>query len=256
MNRAAALLVLGLAGSPVAAGPPPARPLTVTPGALSIMTGQCNGRDLVVGLVNTTRKPIYADAALEADPALHLPRRLISSWLPPGYTRSVPVAVRAAPGAGTGTHHVRVSGGGTSIDVPVRVSAPPPGADLMRLAARVSASSARATGPACAAIDGKTETIWNDATGKRWPDWWQLDWDASHRVSRVEVVTTAEWGLRDWDVQVAVPNGWATVRSVRGNTAVRNVAIFAARRTKSVRIVTLAGNAVNDQSRLAEVVIR
>ncbi|MBB4741067.1 hypothetical protein BJY16_004526 [Actinoplanes octamycinicus] len=220
------------------------------------MTGQCNGRDLLVHLTNTTTKPIYADAWLAADPALHLPRRLISSWLPPGYTRKVPVAVRAADRTKPGTYHLRISSAGTSVDVPVKVSAPPPDAGLMRLATRVTASSARATGPVCAAIDGDPGTIWNDATGKRWPDWWQLDWDRPRRISRVEVVTTAEWGLRDWDVQVAAPDGWVTVRSVRGNTAVRHITRFAPRRAAAVRIVTLAGNAVNDQSRLAEVVIR
>ncbi|BCJ46838.1 hypothetical protein GCM10010168_36400 [Actinoplanes ianthinogenes] len=249
MSWTAGLMVLGLIGGldPVVAEPP----------SLAIMTGQCNGRDLVVRMTNSGKTPTYADTELSADPAVHLPRRLISSWLPPGYTRSVPVAVRAADGARPGTYHIRISGtGGKVTVVPVTISTPPAGADLMRLAARVSASSARAGGPVCAAIDGNAGTMWNDTTGKRWPDWWQVDWDQSQRISQVEVVTTAEAGLRDWDVQVAVPAGWATVRSVRGNTAVRNIAKFTPRRSKAVRIVALAGNGVNDQSRLAEVIIR
>jgi hypothetical protein len=242
-----ALLAAAMAGAPVGVT------VTAGPSPLAIETGPCNGRDLTVGLTNDGDVPIYADVRLEASPGLHLPRRLISSWLPPGYTRSVPVAVGATT---PGTYHVRITGTGRRVDVPVTVTAPPADASLMKLATRVTASSARAGSPACAAIDGRSDTMWNDTTGKRWPDWWQLEWARSHQVSRVEVTTTADWGLRDWDVQVAVPGGWATVASVRGNTAVRHTARFAARRTTAVRIVTLAGNAVNDQSRLTEVTIR
>ncbi|KUL31915.1 discoidin domain-containing protein [Actinoplanes awajinensis] len=225
--------------------------VSVDPGALAITTGQCNGSDLVVRMTNDGPEPIYADAFLEAPAALHLPRKMISSWLPPGYTRSVPVAVRAATGTPAGVYHVRVSGK----DVPVTVREPEPSADLMRLASRVSASSARAGSGACAAIDGDPATMWNDGTGKRWPDWWQMSWDRAQVVGKVEVVTTASWGLRDWDVQVDAGAGWSTVASVRGNVAVRNLSIFPSLRVKSVRIVTLAGNTVNDQSRLVEVIV-
>ncbi len=226
------------------------------PGPLAITTGQCNGRDLVVRLTNDGTSPIYADAVLSAPSALHLPRTLISSWLPAGYTRSVPVAVTAATGTAPGTYHVSVTSNGRTGDVPVEVFAPPAGAGLMTLASRVTASTARAGGSACAAIDGDPATMWSDTTGKRWPDWWQMDWTASQRVSSVEVTTTKDWGLRDWDVQVAVPGGWATVASVRGNVSARNLTRFTPRRTMAVRIVTLAGNTVNDQSRLVEVIIR
>lgn len=227
--------------------------LVVDPGTLAITTGQCNGGDLTVRLTNTGTRPVYADARLSASRALHLPRTLISSWLPPGYTASVPVAVTATR---PGRYHVRVTRNGHVVKVPVEVSAPPADASLMRLATTVTASSARAGSSACAAIDGRADTMWNDSTGKRWPDWWQLGWATSHQVSGVEVTTAEGWGLRDWDVRVAVPGGWSTVAAVRGNVLVKNVVNFPPRWTGSVRIVTLAGNAVNDQSRLVEVVIR
>jgi hypothetical protein len=227
--------------------------LAVAPGHLAITTGQCNGRDLTVRMTNTGTEPIYADTTLAAPAALHLPRTLISTWLPPGYTHDVPVAVT---GNRPGTYHVRVSSRGRTIAVPVTVTEPPASADLPRLASRVTASSARAGGSACAAIDGKLATVWSDTTGRQWPDWWRIDWESPHRVSRVQVTTTATWGLRDWDVQVGVPGGWTTVASVRGNTAVRRTSVFPPRRTRSLRIVTLAGNTVDDHSRVAEVVIR
>ncbi|GIF16083.1 hypothetical protein [Actinoplanes teichomyceticus] len=230
--------------------------LAADPATLAITSGPCNGRAVTVRMTNDGPAPVYADAVLAASPGLHLPRRLISTWLPPGYTRSVPVMVSAAVGTRAGVYHVRVSGGGRRIDVPVTVTAPAPDAALVRLAARVTASSARASGGVCAAIDGDPGTMWNDATGRRWPDRWQLAWDRPHRVGLVRVVTTARGGLRDWDVQVAVPAGWETVAAVRGNTAVEVTSTFAARRATAVRIVTLAGNGAGDQSRLAEVVIR
>ncbi|GIF03815.1 discoidin domain-containing protein [Actinoplanes siamensis] len=231
-------------------------PVAVDPGTLAITTGQCNGGDLTVRLTNTSDEPVYADATLDAPAALHLPRSLISTWLPPGYTSDVPVAVTAATGTPPGTYHVRVRGRGRAVDVPVEVTAPPPGAGLLALASRVTASSARAGSPACAAIDGRLDTMWNDTTGRRWPDRWQLDWQSPHRIGEVEVTTTADRGLRDWDVQVAAAAGWVTVASVRGNSATRTVSAFTPRTTDAVRVVTLAANGVNDQSRLVEVVIR
>lgn len=260
MIRAAVALLLtvpggGAAVSGAAVTAPGA--VAVAPSALAITTGQCNGRDLTVLLTNPGPEPIYADATLAAPPELHLPRSLISSWLPPGYTLRVPVAVT---GTRAGSYPVTVVSNGHTIEVPVTVTPPAPDADLMRLAARVTASSARAGGSACAAIDGRADTMWNDTTGKRWPDWWRLDWASAHTISRVEVTTTADWGLRDWDVEV-LPSSlsspvWTIVASVRGNTATRNIARFAPSSATAVRIVTLAGNTVNDQSRLTEVVIR
>ncbi|AEV83726.1 coagulation factor 5/8 type domain-containing protein [Actinoplanes sp. SE50] len=226
--------------------------ITVAPATLPITIGQCNGGTITVKLTNHGKTPIYADASLSADPALHLPRSLITTWLPAGYTSSVPVAVRATR---AGDFRVRVTAGPSRVEVPIRVGTPAPGAALTRLASRVTASSARAGSPACAAIDGRADTMWNDTTGKRWPDWWQLDWDTAHRVSRIAVTTTADGGLRDWDVQVAVPTGWQTVDSVRGNRSALKISTFTARATTAVRIVTLAGNGVNDQSRLVDVAI-
>ncbi|WP_436519579.1 galactose-binding domain-containing protein [Actinoplanes sp. HUAS TT8] len=240
---------------PATAGFAP-RPATPGSAPLSVTTGQCNGRDLVVRLSNPGRKAIYSDTTLAAPGELHLPRTLISSWLPPGYSTTVPVVVTAATGTRPGIYHVRVTSAGRTVDVPVRVSAPAANAGLMALASTVTASSARAGSTACAAIDGKADTMWNDTTGKRWPDWWRIDWPSAHQVSAVEVTTSKNWGLRDWDVQVAGPGGWVTVASVRANALDRKMTTFAPRRTTALRIVTLAGNAVNDQSRLVEVVIR
>ncbi|MDI6102136.1 hypothetical protein QLQ12_26305 [Actinoplanes sp. NEAU-A12] len=242
---------------------PPASPapdpvhLAVDPKNLPITTGQCNARNLSVRLSNTSGQPVYADAHLSAPPALHLQRTLVSTWLSPGYTRAVPVRVSAATGTPAGTRLVRVSSGGQRVDVPVTVTAPATSAPLTSRAARVTASSFRAVTPICGAADGDPVSLWADSTNRRWPDWHQLDWDVGITASRVDVVTlpAAQGGLRDWDVQVWADGAWQTVAAVRGNTAARVNSTFTPRVTKAVRILTLAGNGLGDQSRIVEVAV-
>jgi hypothetical protein len=240
--------------------------VTVTPEKLSIATGQCNGEDLSVRLTNPGDEPVFADARLSADDALHLPRRLISTWLPPGYTRTVPVTVSAAAGTPAGTYTVRVKNGGERLDVPVTVAPPVPSENLARSASRVTASSARAGLLACGAVDGDADparwwkgTGWADATGKQWPDWYRITWETPQRIGRVELTTvdSAEFpvdrfGLRDWDVQVATNDGWETVARVRGNRAATVTSRFAERRSTEVRVLTYAANGTNDWSRVVE----
>ncbi|MEU8616174.1 hypothetical protein AB0C29_50160, partial [Actinoplanes sp. NPDC048791] len=108
-HRAAALLAVvatAVCGpAPATAGPPRTGVrLSVGPETLPITTGQCNGGQLLVRLTNSGRTPVYADAVITAPEALHLPRRLISTWLPAGYTRTVPVAV-SAPAGTPGPQH-------------------------------------------------------------------------------------------------------------------------------------------------------
>lgn len=252
MKTTAALLCALLQASPA---PEPVH-LTVDPGTLAVTTGQCNARDLSVRLGNTTTEPVYADAWLSAPKALHLQRTLVSTWLPPGHRSGVPVRVSAATGTPAGQHLIRVTSGAQRVDVPVTVTAPPATAPLTRRAARVTASSFRAVAPVCGAADGDPVTFWADGTNRKWPDWHQLDWDTAVTARRVDVVTfpAGDGGLRDWDVQVW-SGQWQTVATVRGNTATTVTSTFAARSTKALRILALAGNGLGDQSRLVEVVV-
>jgi hypothetical protein len=250
MNTVAALLCVLLPASPA----PDPVDLTVNPRSLPVTTGPCNARNLSVRLANTSDQPVYADAALTASDALHLQRTLVSTWLPAGYTRAVPVRVGAATGTPPGDYMIRVSSGDQHTEVPVTVTAPAPTAGLTPRATEVTAASFRAANPICAAADGDPATFWSDGTNRYWPDWYQLDWRTPVTVSRVEVATPAEGGLRDWDVQVWA-GGWQTVASVRGNTATARSSAFPARPTTAVRILTLAANGVNDLSRIAELTV-
>lgn len=253
MRTTAALLCALLPALPA---PDPVH-LTVEPASITLTTGQCNAQNISVRLANTSGRPVYADARLSAPGPLHLQRTLVSTWLPPDYTRAVPVRVSAATGTPAGTRPIRVTGGGRHLDVPVTVGAPPATAPLIRRAARVTASSFRAVSPVCGAADGDPATLWADATNRHWPDWHQLDWDTGITARRVDVVTlpAVQGGLRDFDVQVWVESTWQTVATVRGNTDTTVSSTFAPRTTKAVRILTLAGNGLGDQSRIVEVAV-
>ena len=273
-HRLAALLAIvavTMGGAAPAAAAPPATgvQLTVDPQTLPIATGQCNGGRLLVRLTNRGPAPVYADAVLTASEALHLPRRLISTWLPAGYTRTVAVPVVAATGTAAGAYAVSVTSGEQRVDVPVAVSPPLPSPNLARSAARVSASSSRAGFLVCGAVDGDADpahwgygTGWADGTGRQWPDWYQLTWATPQRLSRVDIATvnsaefpTARYGLRDWDVQLATAGGWRTVAEVRGNTAATVSSTFPAQHTDALRIVTYGANSANDQSRIVELTV-
>ncbi|GAA3933240.1 hypothetical protein [Actinoplanes auranticolor] len=269
-HRAAALLVIAataLCGpAPATAGPSRSGVRLSVDRATLPITGQCNGGELRVRLTNRGPAPVYADAVLTAPAALHLPRRLISTWLPAGYTRTVPVAVSAPAGTPTGTYTVSVTSGEHRVAVPVVVSPARPSADLARSAVRVSASSSRTGFPVCGAVDGDADpahwghgTGWADGTGRQWPDWYELTWSGPRQPARVTLTTvgsaqfpTARYGLRDWDVQLATAAGWRTVAAVRGNTAVTVTSTFPRQRTGALRIVTHAANGLNDQSRIVE----
>jgi hypothetical protein len=276
VDRAAAALLAVVAfavcgSTPAAAADPPAAELqlTVEPDTLSIATGQCNAGQFLVRLTNRGPDPVYADAVLTASDTLHLPRRLISTWLPAGYTRTVPVTVSAATGTPAGTYAVRVASGDQKADVPVTVSPPQPSPNLTGSAARVSASSSRAGYLVCGAVDGDADpthwghgTGWADATGRKWPDWYELKWDSPQQLSRVDIATvnsaefpTERYGLRDWDVQVPTADGWRTVVEVRGNTAATFSSTFPTQPTDTLRIVTYAANGANDQSRIVELAV-
>ncbi len=61
------------------------------------------------------------------------------------------------------------------------------------------------------------------------------------QIDRVQLFTTSGYELRDYDIQLRIGGGWATVQSIRGNTAVQRDHRFAARFADSVRVVGISG---------------
>lgn len=238
------------------------------PTQLGIETGQCRGGSFNVLMTNTGDTPVYADATLSAPGVLELQRTMISTYLPAGYTRDVPIPVTSPLGTEAGTYRVRVESGASkaTLRVTVTPSAPDPSGNLALSATKVSASSTHQRFKLCGAVDGdadsshwSTSTGWNDATSRAWPDWYRLQWDTPQTVGRVRMQTldstanpASRYGLRDYDVQVLSGSEWQTVASVRGNTQGLINSTFTPVQTTSVRILALASNGANDYSRIVE----
>jgi hypothetical protein len=249
----------------------PSATITPTPAQLSLPSSPCFAAPVELGIGNDHPEPIYADVRIEADPPLELSRRAVSSYLPPGYVLPVSVDVSAPDGTPPGEYALRARSGRRSTVVPVTITDAADHPNLA-VAATVSASSTNSAYPPCGAADGNRDsadwgstTGWNDDTNGVYPDWLELRFDAPREVATVEVVTldsaqypAAEWGLRDWDVQVLRDGAWVTVAEVRGNTAgaVRST-LSPPVTTEAVRVLTFAGNRIGDYdySRIVEVEI-
>ncbi|SDS61350.1 hypothetical protein [Actinoplanes derwentensis] len=231
--------------------------LTVDPSSLMVITGRCNARDLAVRMTNTSEIPVYADAILSASPALHLQRQRITTWLPPGQTRTVPVRVSAPSSSSDIAGEVIVTSGTQRVTVAVTVTGPSSGADLTSRATRVTASSFRAAGPVCAGADGDPATWWIDGTNRVWPDHYEVAWATPFHPCRVVVGTlpATQGGLRDWDVQIWSDETWLTVDTVRENTATTRTSTLPPIPTTAVRIRTLAANGADDQSRITDLLV-
>jgi hypothetical protein len=217
---------------------------------------------------NTGKTAVYADAFLDATGPLTLSRKLVSSYLPPGYTLKVPIDVNAPRGTAAGTYSIEITAGDQKLSLPVQVGEPP--ADTSGNLARfvpVSASSEHLpVYPACGAVDGDRDsehwaktTGWNDATKGNFPDWLQVTFDQPQTVGRVDLYTlnskqypAARYGLKDWDVQAQVGGAWQTVAEVRDNVAGLKSSTFTPVTATAVRILALASNEGPTYSRVVE----
>lgn len=145
--------------------------------------------------------------------------------------------------------------------------------------ATASASSTyNANYPAAAAIDGNRTGAgwgagtggWNDANSGVFPDWLQVNFNGSHVLSSVTVVTLQDnypspaepdaamtfsaFGMTAFDVQVWNGSSWTTVGSVTGNDKVMRNVTFAPVAASAIRIV--CNNALSNYCRLVEVEAR
>lgn len=79
--------------APTQAAPAPEISVATDVDHLDILNAPCSGGKITVSLTNNGKKPIYADALLNA-PDLDLTSRMISTYLPAGYTYTEQVQVR------------------------------------------------------------------------------------------------------------------------------------------------------------------
>lgn len=217
---------------------------------------------------NTGKTAVYADAFLDAPAPLTLSRRLVSSYLPPGYTLKIPIAVNAPRGTAPGKSSITVKAGDQTLTLPVDVGEAP--VDTTGNLARyvpVSASTEHLPNyPACGAVDGDRDsehwgktTGWNDSTRGNFPDWLQVTFDKPQTVGRVDLYTlnstqypAAKYGLKDWDVQALINGTWQPVAQVRNNTAPMTTSTFPPVTATAIRVLTLASNEGPTYSRIVE----
>ncbi|MFI5729884.1 discoidin domain-containing protein [Kribbella sp. NPDC051587] len=217
---------------------------------------------------NSGKTAVYADAFLDAGTSLTLSRKLVSSYLPPGYTLKVPISVNAPRGTAPGSYSIVVKAGSQKLTLPVQVGEPPTDTtgNLARYVPVTASSEHLPVYPACGAVDGDRDsehwaktTGWNDATKGTFPDWLQVAFDQPQSVGRVDLYTlnskqypAAGYGLKDWDVQAQVGATWQTVAEVRGNTAGLKSSTFTPVTATAIRIRTLASNEGPTYSRIVE----
>lgn len=250
--------------APTQAAPAPEISVSTDVDHLDILNAPCSGGKITVSLTNNGKKPTYADALLDA-PDLDLTSRMISTYLPAGYTYTEQVQVHAPLTTGTGNHTVTVQSGSSQRTVGVQVDDVTTNPDIARRGLP-TASSTYAGRPPCGAIDGNKDSEawsqgvgWGDNTSGVFPDWWQETFASPVTISRVDVysldsvaIPAAKEGLRDWDVQVSDGSGgWRTVASVRENTEPMVSSTFPAETTTGLRILILKTN--KNLSRMLEV---
>ncbi|GAA1555023.1 hypothetical protein GCM10009789_05580 [Kribbella sancticallisti] len=220
---------------------------------------------------NTGKNAVYADAFLEADAPLTLSRKLVSSYLPPGYTLKVRIDVNAPRGTAPGTYSISVKAGDQELTLPVEVGEAPVDTtgNLARYVPVTASSEHLPVYPVCGAVDGDRDsehwakgTGWNDATRGNFPDWVQVTFDQPQAVSRVDLYTlnskqypAAGYGLKDWDVLAQVNGSWQPVAQVRDNKAGLTSSTFTPVTATAVRILALASNEGLTYSRIVELEI-
>lgn len=69
------------------------------------------------------------------------------------------------------------------------------------------------------------------------PQWVKLAWPNPIRTSRVEVITSDGYPLRNFSVQALTSSGWVTVATVNSNERLRAVATFTEIQAKEIRIL-------------------
>lgn len=216
-----------------------------------------------VFLENKGAQAVYADAWIDPSGPVQVSRKLISTYLPPGYTAHSTVTVWIPKGTPAGTWTITVHNDKTSSKITATSTGGDTGGDLAR-SAIVTASSSHAGMPACNTADGNTDselfqsTAWFDSNARVWPDWIQYDFGDPTSVSRVELYMldskkypAAGFALSAYDVQVRVNGDWVTVAQVRNNVQGHVVSTFPTVTTDAVRIMCLGAND-NFYSRIVE----
>lgn len=264
------IMVLALGGwtataPPAAAAPVDRLQVSADLESVDLAALDCATARFTLRLHNPTRQAVYGDAWLAEDGPLQLSRKLVSSYLPAGFTLEAPITVTVPYGTDPASYPIKLTAGTSSTaEVSVEV-VPPPDNGNVALSATPSMSSRHGRFSVCGTNDGDTDsshwatfTGWNDATSRAWPDWVAYQLVEPAEIDRVVLYTldsaaepASRYGLSDWDVQLWRDGDWATVAQVRGNKLGVVTTTFPAETTTAVRILCW-GNNNGDYSRIVE----
>lgn len=261
-------LVVGFVGllapTPASAAPVDRLQVSADMQQVDLAALDCATARFNVLLHNPTKQAVYGDAWLTIDGPVKLSRKLVSSYLPAGFTLTAPITLTVPYGTDPGSWPITLTAGQDTAQVTVDV-VPPPDNGNLALAATPSVSSIHGRFKPCGTNDGDTDsthwatfTGWNDATSRTWPDWVVYELVEPSEVGRVVLYTldsaaepASRYGLSDWDVQVRQGTEWQTVAEVRGNKLGVVTSTFPAVQTDAVRILCW-GNNNGDYSRIVE----
>jgi F5/8 type C domain len=120
----------------------------------------------------------------------------------------------------------------------------------LALRAQASAETTYIGYSAANAIDGNRSTElgeasswandWNSPT-IAFPQWFDIELDATYQVSRIELYTTDDYRISEYDYAYWGGSDWVQLGQVTGNTGVRVVHEFQAVETSAIRIVVRRG---------------
>lgn len=263
----AAIALLAASAPPASAAPVDRLQVSADVRQVDLPALDCATARFTLLLHNPTGQAVYGDAWLSIDGPVRLSRKLVSSYLPPGFTLTAPITLTVPYGTTPGSWPITLTAGRDTDQVTVDV-VPPPDNGNVALSATPSMSSIHGRFSPCGTNDGDTDsahwatfTGWNDATSRTWPDWVTYQLVEPAEIDRVVLHTldsaaepASRYGLSDWDVQVWQDGAWVTVAEVRGNRQGVVTSTFAAVTTKAVRILCW-GNNNGDYSRIIEVEI-
>jgi hypothetical protein len=117
------VVAAGITG-PAVADRPTQRGLTLAADVaeVSAVPVPCAKQAFELRFGNTGKTAVYADAFLEEGAPLTLSRKLVSSYLSPGYTLKVPIDVGAPRGTAPGTYTIEVKARDQKLSVPVKLN--------------------------------------------------------------------------------------------------------------------------------------
>ncbi|WP_199548096.1 beta-N-acetylglucosaminidase domain-containing protein [Streptomyces sp. N35] len=183
----------------------------------------------------TSRRPDAVSGRVTAEPPAGVEVRTpVSSTLPRGTRRDVPVEIKVPAGTPSGTYEIPVKFGSQTRTLTVRAHPRVAGQDLARTAKATSSGDETPDFPAADANDGDPHTRWSSLVEDG--QWWQMKLASPARVGQV-VLTWQDAHASRYRIQVSSDGRvWRTAATVRDGRGGREAVGLDARDVRFVRV--------------------